>query len=358
MFVGMVSPGLRPQLGGVETLVARIADELHASGQPLAVYTQFSGSRTEEPREPYPVYRFRSWTGGGHLRFAPGLPIALRRHAPHLSIIHAHNFHSAVPLMAWLTTDAPLVFTPHFHGIGVTRSARLMHFAYDRLATRIFDAAAAVTCVSHAEAHLLSRAFPIAEGKLTIIENGVDVDEIASAKPISIDRPVALVAGRLVAYKRVDLAIRAVAQVPDVQLVICGVGTEMRTLQRLVRSLGVRDRVDFRGQVSTGEVRRWQRTAHVAISLSLYEAFGLAAAEAAVAGCHVIASNIPAHRELRDRLLTDAQMLVVDEAAPAIADAIRTALALPRFSPGVQGLRTWSDIANSFSDLYHEVLTG
>jgi glycosyltransferase involved in cell wall biosynthesis len=56
--------------------------------------------------------------------------------------------------------------------------------------------------------------------------------------------------GRLESVKRVDLAIRALAQLPgSLRLVVAGTGTERATFERLAETAGVRDRVTFAGEV-------------------------------------------------------------------------------------------------------------
>jgi glycosyltransferase involved in cell wall biosynthesis len=55
--------------------------------------------------------------------------------------------------------------------------------------------------------------------------------------------------GRLEAVKRVDLAIRAVAMVPGLRLVVAGTGTERATLEALAATFGAAARVTFAGEV-------------------------------------------------------------------------------------------------------------
>ena len=50
--------------------------------------------------------------------------------------------------------------------------------------------------------------------------------------------------------------------------------------------------------MSDDVLRRWQRTADVVVSLSTRESFGLSLAEGIAAGAAIVASEIPAHREM------------------------------------------------------------
>jgi glycosyltransferase involved in cell wall biosynthesis len=85
-------------------------------------------------------------------------------------------------------------------------------------------------------------------------------------------------------------------------------------------------RVHVLGRVSTDELHRWYRTATAFVTLSKHEAFGMTLLEAAVGGAGVVASDIPAHREVagyvpRDRVT----LLSLDASGPDLADGIARA---------------------------------
>ncbi|MDR2984628.1 MAG: glycosyltransferase family 4 protein, partial [Nocardiopsaceae bacterium] len=289
MRVSLVSPGFPPQLGGVEVVAGHLADELRGHGHQVTVYAQRPrGSSFPAPHD-YPVRRFADWTGLRQFPVAPGLARALWRDRGQFAVIHAHSFHAVPAMMAATVPKVPLVFTPHFHAVGHTRAASALHVVYDPAAALLFRRADKVTCVSVAESELLLRRYPSVEPRLSIIPLGVDTQALLAAEPFETDRPVVLVAGRLEPYKRVDMAIRAFGSMRrDAQLVVCGTGSHLPALERLARELRIDTKVCFRGQVSDGELRRWQRTATTTLSLSAREAFGLVLLEAAVAGSPVV----------------------------------------------------------------------
>jgi glycosyltransferase involved in cell wall biosynthesis len=98
----------------------------------------------------------------------------------------------------------------------------------------------------------------------------------------------ALYAGRLIGWKGVALAIRAVAQAPEWRLTICGSGWDESRLQRLARRLAVDDRVEFRGWVPKDELREAMREADVFLFPSLHDDAPFAVVEALAAGLGVI----------------------------------------------------------------------
>jgi glycosyltransferase involved in cell wall biosynthesis len=356
--VSLVSPGFPPQLGGVEVVVGYLADELSGQGHRVTVYAQRPRGCSFPPSHDYPVHRFADWCGSRQFPVAPGLARAVWRDRGRFDVIHAHSFHAVPAMMAATVPKVPMVFTPHFHAVGHTRAAAALHTLYDPLAALLFRRADKVTCVSAAETDLLLRRYPSVEDRLSIVPLGVDIQALLAAEPFETDRPVVLVAGRLEPYKRVDTAMRAFAAMrKDAQLVVCGTGSHRSALERLAGDLEILAKVSFRGGVSEGELRRWQRTATSTLSLSAREAFGLVLLEAAVAGSQVVASDIPAHAELARRLgRAGAGVAVVRPEVSAVAAALDGQVQTGRLTALPDEGFGWSTMARQFEAIYQSVV--
>ncbi len=137
--------------------------------------------------------------------------------------------------------------------------------------------------------------------------------------PAPADR-YALLAGRLVAEKGVEVAIEACRRA-EIRLVIAGEGPERARLQARVDPA----RVTFAGHLAADALRRVRRSATVALMPSRSaETFGLAAAEAMADGVPAAAAAIGALPEL---VPTD--WLAAPGDAAALADAITRILADP-----------------------------
>jgi glycosyltransferase involved in cell wall biosynthesis len=357
MRISIVSPGFWPQPGGVEVVVGHLADELSGHSHEVRVYAQRPRGSSVQASRDYPVRLFADWSGSRQFPVAPGLARALWRDRALFDVIHAHSFHAVPAMMAATVPKVPLVFTPHFHAVGHTRAATALHTVYDPLAALVFRRADKVTCVSVAESELLLRRYPSVEPRLSIVPLGVDSTALLAAEPFETDRPIVLVAGRLEPYKRVHMAIRAFASMrEDAQLVVCGTGSHRPSLECLVRDLGVAARVRFRGQVSDGELRRWQRTATSTLSLSSREAFGLVLLESAVAGSRVVASDIPAHVELAQRLgCVGERVTVVAPDVAAVAAALDSQVEMGRLTTLPDHGFGWSTMARRFEAIYRSV---
>jgi glycosyltransferase involved in cell wall biosynthesis len=109
-----------------------------------------------------------------------------------------------------------------------------------------------------------------------------------------------LVVGRLVPRKGVDDAIRAVARVPDTELLIAGGpdraafddDAEVRRLRRVIAELDVADRVRLVGSVPHDQLAPLIRSAEAVLCLPWYEPFGIVPLEAMACGVPVIATAV------------------------------------------------------------------
>ena len=102
-------------------------------------------------------------------------------------------------------------------------------------------------------------------------------------------------------------------------------------------------------------MRRWQRTATVAVSLSRHEAFGLVLAEAVAAGAAVIASDIEAHREVASTAGGSVQLVDPDISAVDLGVEIQRMVSIPRNPANESSTLSWSNVAERTLQLYRDV---
>jgi glycosyltransferase involved in cell wall biosynthesis len=337
--VGIVTPGFPPQVGGLESVTGRLGEALVARGHQVTVLAHSGpgvGAGSKAPTVPteLDVQRFPTLFATTPFPLSPGLWRSLRAVQGELDVVNVHSFHASLGLAASFVVDRPLVFTPHYHGAGHTAAGALAHRFYDPLAKRIFERAAAVICVSRCEAEVVARDYPFVGGKIEVVHNGVDVSDILSARRFDGQPPTILYVGRLERYKQVEPLLRSMLYLDDsVRLVIVGEGSDGHRLRGIAERLGISARVRFAGCLPSEEVRRWQRTAEVAACLSRHEAFGLSVVEAAVAGARVLASDIPAHREVAGKLAERVEFVGVDSDPSELAQLISRAISAGRHTP-------------------------
>lgn len=356
MRIAYLSPHYLPVHGGVERHVSSIARCAVAAGNQVEVLTQTS-DRSEAPVEVIDgvlVRRFRAVNGSAAYGVPPALFARLAREAGRFDVVHAHGYHALPALASLAARSVPVVLTPHYHGDGHTAFARALHVAYRPLGRRLFHHAGAVVCVSEAERRLVAADFPRVADRIHVIPNGVGARPPVAPVPFTRRGPVVLSVGRLAPYKRVDLLVEAVAQLPDTRLVVVGDGPARADVEALVATLGLESRVFVVGRVADDDLARWFATADVVASMSLHEAFGITLAEAGAAGAAVVATDIPSHAEVAE--LLPAATLVPADAGPArVADALRRAIWAGR-PLRAAAVPTWEDVAGRTIDIYRALL--
>lgn len=342
----------------------RVAEELALLGDEVTVLThQPGGLPAEEAMGPVRVLRFPPTVN--LLNYPLSLPLFgyLRAHASDFDIVHAHSYHTLVGQGA-IGTGLPFVFTTHYHGTGHTRLRALLHRLYRPAGGRMLAAADALICHSAAERDLVTGHFPGTEGRVRVIPAGTDPRPAGVPRQRGIERAgqVVLVVGRLERYKHVDLIITACRAIgPEVSLVVVGEGPDRPRLERVANDSGPAGSggsVRFLGRVSDAELGELLTAAAVVTSASEHEAFGLIVADGLAAGARVVASAIPAHREVGRLAGADAPIAYVDPANTAeFTAALTVALAMGRPSAGCVRLPSWGDVARQLRELYGEVAT-
>jgi glycosyltransferase involved in cell wall biosynthesis len=126
-------------------------------------------------------------------------------------------------------------------------------------------------------------------GKVVVFPNVVlDHESVSKIRSRSQPPYTALFGGRLVPWKGVGLALRALAFLPEWRLAICGRGPDEGRLKRLAWRLGVDERVEFLGWASRREFHSRMRGADVFIFPSLHDEGGYVVAEALSEGLPVV----------------------------------------------------------------------
>jgi glycosyltransferase involved in cell wall biosynthesis len=124
-------------------------------------------------------------------------------------------------------------------------------------------------------------------------ENGIDVSAWHGGEPDNPVRtnPLFVFVGRLVDWKALDIAIRALAEVPGADLEVVGDGPMLETWKTLAREVGVAERVRFLGRQTQPQYAARLRESVGLVLPSLYESGGAVVLEAMAAARPVIATR-------------------------------------------------------------------
>ncbi len=168
--------------------------------------------------------------------------------------------------------------------------------------------------------------------KVCVVEHGVDlelfsppVDRAALRRRFGIVAPTVLSVGHLIDRKGHDFAIRAIATLPNVRLMIAGDGPREGELKALAERLGVWDRVDFLGHVDQDRLPELYGAADLTASCSDREGIANVLLESLACGTPLVATPVWGSPEVVR--VPEAGLLVADRSDAAIADGIATLLA-------------------------------
>ena len=130
--------------------------------------------------------------------------------------------------------------------------------------------------------------------KAIVLPNALQTGIPAGHREGAITRPpTALFAGRLLPFKGVAIAIRAIAETEGWRLVVVGEGSDERRLRRLADRLGVHERIDFVGWLTRDQVLAVMREkADVFLFPSMHDEASLVVVEALGCGLPVICLDI------------------------------------------------------------------
>jgi len=278
-----------------------------------------------------------------------------------IDIIHCQGFISAV--LGYLLSFAsrkPFLGTEQSLGWGSGKSRWLRGVVYRQ----------ARFCIASSSA--VAEEFKkvgIPQKKIVVIPNGVDLSAffpwekcercagLTPASPAGRPRIRILSAGRLEKVKGHKYLLDAFGAVVntaefDPQLILVGDGSERANLEKQCKDLGIRNLVEFAGEVPHSELSHYYHKADVFIMPSLSEGFGIAALEAMACGVPVVASRTGG---LVDIISEDAGILVAAGDVSSIAEAIIKILKNPGAYTSARAQEfSWDSIARRVGQLYAE----
>jgi D-inositol-3-phosphate glycosyltransferase len=205
-----------------------------------------------------------------------------------------------------------------------------------------------------------------------VVFNGIDTGlfrpaapdpEVTAIRAAGEGRPPLLLwVGRFQPWKGIDIAIRALIDIPGAQLVIAGDGQERPNLEQLAHELGLAGRIHFLGSVPRHRLPAIYSACDLFLATSFAsETFGIGPVEAQACGLPVIASRFGGFPEVIDEGRTG--LLVPPRDVAALSQAVNALLGdLPRLAqmanagPGWAAQFAWPAVADRVEAAYNQVL--
>lgn len=199
--------------------------------------------------------------------------------------------------------------------------------------------------------------------RIHVLRNGVDMSafvpieqRLAQAALGLAHGSVVASIGNLVAGKGHDLALRSIARLEGVVLLIVGDGPQRASLERLARELGVDSRVQFAGELPPERMPTAYSAADLLVLASNNEGWPNVLLEALACGTAVIAADVGGVGEI---LTADVAGTIVTERSPeAFAAAITERLARVAERAAVRTFAaqfSWDDVVRQQTELYQRV---
>jgi glycosyltransferase involved in cell wall biosynthesis len=202
-------------------------------------------------------------------------------------------------------------------------------FSFINMQIKVARRLSHIITVSQTARQHIAQNFGIAEDRLRVIYNGIDTDIFSpSPKVKHLENRLLVVISRDTAVKGLRYMLEALAmlrQKYNLELVVVAKETDDSTTHELISNLGIRDYVKFIDEINTVELVNQYRLAGIVVIPSIYEGFGLPAAEAMACGTPVVSTTAGALPEI----VGDAGILVPPADAKALAEAISALIINP-----------------------------
>jgi len=286
-------------------------------------------------------------------------------------IIHAHNYH---PFWYYiyrkiLKDKIPLVL--HMHITSAERAYRHKRVPFltkyfewrlaiygEKLGCELSDA---IICVSESVKNEVLKWYKPNPEKVFVIPNGVNIELFSPGganlrKELELENSkVILFVGVLNKRKRVNLIIEALKYLPDdYKLLIIGEGQDKGKLIKLVRNLGMKERVIFIGLIPYLELSKYYRTANIFVLPSTLEGFPKVILEALSCGVPVITSESFKGDEFLSNQIFQINNVTPEKIAEKIQEVINS-----KYKVNIEEIKNnydWNVIAERIQKIYLELV--
>jgi teichuronic acid biosynthesis glycosyltransferase TuaC len=273
-------------------------------GKVFGRYGEFANIVKYEARSGIPVYHPRfpllpkvGMSMAPFLMYAATKPVLrhLVASGGSFDLIDAHYFYPDGVAAALLGSalDRPTVITARGTDINLIAKYRFPRRMIQWAAGR---AAAVITVCAALKDALV--ALDVPAEKIAVLRNGVDLDRFRpvprqeARDRLGLATTTLLSVGNLVELKGHDLVIRALAQLPDLELLIVGGGPEEATLRALADEEGVSCRVRFLGRLPQDQLPEIYTAADILVLASSREGWANVLLEAMACGTPCVATRV------------------------------------------------------------------
>lgn len=329
---------------------------------------------------PLNLYEFLNVCTGGFpepFTFGERVYAYLKKHSAEYDIVHDNQCLSygigrlAKKVMPTLVTIHHPITVDRQEEYKVAKTLRQKYrvfrwYAFINMQLKVARQFSHIITVSEFTKKDIAKEFSLDEGKFRVVHNGVNNEffypkqngprpENALIVTNSADTPL----------KGLNFLLEAVAEIrrkQPVTLTVIGQPKKDGIIENLVAKLGVSDIVHFTGRIANEEFADYYAKSTVAVVPSLYEGFGIPAAEAMACGVPLISTSGGALPEV----VGDAGVIVPPADSKALAFAIQRLLNSPeerkkyeqKGLARVNSVFSWKKAAQEVVEVYREAIHG
>jgi glycosyltransferase involved in cell wall biosynthesis len=348
-------------LGGMEIATYNIAEHLAKKGHEIHVITQYDeGLQVFSQENGFYIHRiaFSRVRIVGVLLLWLRFFLTVRKIKP--DIIHAQSFMAGIPACV----IGNLLRIPYIVW-GRGSDVYLMDFYVKNSSKFILKNANAIIALTD---HMRKKLNSIHSRDIYIVPNGISLEQFKEISPDLTNEARTkkiLFVGRFHPVKGVKYLIMAMEKVheeiPDARLILVGDGKERDMLEKLAENHGIRESIDFIGEVPHKKIAGFMNNADVFVLPSISESFGMVNLEAMACGLPIVASRVGGiPNVIKDEVhgyLVEAKK--PDEIAEKLLLLLQnTQLRMKISQRNKEDVKAyaWDNIANSLEKIYLKVL--
>ncbi|AFM99042.1 glycosyltransferase [Encephalitozoon hellem ATCC 50504] len=362
--IAMVSDFFYPSMGGIETHIKYLSEELIAMGHKVIVITHrtgdLAGCRMVGTIKVYfldiPVLCRNTTFPSLYSNFPLFKEIF---DSEEIEIVHGHQtmsnmcieglFHARTLNLKTVITDHSIFEVGPFENIVVN--------ALCRLALKNIDRCICVSYTSKENTHIRTM---IPLERIHVIPNAIVSDIFCPREERCSDQKTVVVASRLVFRKGIDLLIGAIPLIckgdPNVRIIIVGDGPMKEGIEQVLDENELYDRVEIMHEVDHEKVGDIMRRGDVFLNTSLTETFCIAIVEAASCGLHVVSTNVGGISEVLPPDMITFSKITSEDLAEKVLIALRKSNHNPQdYNKRLKDIYNWKRVAKMTEKVYMNI---
>ena len=356
-----------PHIGGMEKCAKEVSDRLAKKGHHVEVFTTDLGFKKERDSSTVNlnIHRLKSWEFA-HTAIIPSLFFKLLKISKD-SIIHVHIAHAMIPEIVFLVSKIRNIpYVAHIH-LDVEPSGKmgfLLPFYKKIFLQKILNYASKIVVPTKDYIAIISKKYAISKYKIIVIPYGVDLNNFKSMS-VKLHNPIRLLfVGRLTKQKNIPLLIKSFKKIIDnndfnIELHIVGEGEDKNKIILLIKTLKLDNKVVLHGSLIGNKLHKIYSNSDIFILSSISESFGIVLIEAMASGLPIVASKIPAVRNVVENNKTGLLVkLTPEDFSKAIEKLLMNSkLREKLIENGLEEVKkyNWNKIIEKFEDVYQSV---